>query len=1096
LRILHLEDDPKDAELIQSTLEAEGILCDITCVDTETEFRGSLVRNSFDLVLADYTLPGFDGISALKAAKEISPDVPFIFVSGTLGEEVGVEALKLGATDFVAKTRLSRMAPAIRRALREAEEHLGRLLAERTLRESEAYLSEAQRMSQTGSWAWNPATGDVRYWSEECFRVLGFDSRGPLPKFEEFLLRVHPDDRAQVSQSFEQFVRHKKDFELDYRIVHPVGGVRDIHAVGRAVLGHSGELMEFVGTVIDVTEHKRAGEVLQKSERNLAAIINTIPTTAWTTRPDGYCDFLNQGWLDSTGMTAEQAQGWGWAEAIHPDDRKKLVEKWQLCLASGTPIDTEARIRRFDSSYRWFLIRANPLRDESGNILKWYGTCTDIEDRKRGEEDLRARELSWRQIVDNIPGLVATMGAMGEVEFLNRQTLEYFGKTHADLKNWSLIGAVHPDDLPHVIEARKNSIEAGQIYKVEHRCLRADGVYRWFQVRGLPVRDPNNRITAWYLLLTDIDDRKRAEQKLQESEEDLRTITDTIPQPIVVLSPDGRTLYVNQVALNLTGFAVDQLDEKDFWTRVVHPDDVNLLRVERKQKLLRGDPFELEFRALYRSGQYRWQLMQYNPLKDESGQIIRWYSTATDIDDRKRAEEKLRQSEENLRTMIDAIRQYAVVIAPDGELLYANRAARDLTGISPAFPRAFHPDDVDRIRAERQEKLLRATPFDLQMRLRLKNGQYRWYLFQYEPFKGDDGGIIRWYCTGTDIEDQKRTEERLHNENLVLREEIDRSSMFEEIVGSSKPMSALLKTVEKVAPSDSTALILGETGTGKELIARALHRRSKRASRAFVKVNCAAIPQSLIASELFGHEKGAFTGALQRRLGRFEAANGGTLFLDEIGELPMETQIALLRVLQEREFERVGSNHPISVDVRVIAATNRDLRAAVADGNFRQDLFFRLNVFPISVPPLRERVEDISLLVEYFVGRFAKESGKSIRHISKDTLEQLKGYDWPGNIRELQNVIERAVILCETDTFLVDESWLERESGESSQGDGLSALADREVEMIEAALAETHGRISGPTGAAAKLGIPRQTLESKIRRLGIDKYGQKRPTST
>ena len=376
-----------------------------------------------------------------------------------------------------------------------------------------------------------------------------------------------------------------------------------------------------------------------------------------------------------------------------------------------------------------------------------------------------------------------------------------------------------------------------------------------------------------------------------------------------------------------------------------------------------------------------------------------------------------------------------------------------------------------------------------------KTGQYRWQLFEYNPLKDESGQIIRWYCTGTDMDDQKRAEERLRNENLVLREEIDRSSMFEEIVGSSKPMSQLLKKVEKVAPSDSTVLILGETGTGKELIARALHRRSKRASRAFVKVNCAAIPQSLIASELFGHEKGAFTGALQRRVGRFEAANGGTLFLDEIGELPMETQIAILRVLQEKEFERVGSNHPISVDVRVIAATNRDLPAAVAAGSFRQDLFYRLNVFPVAVPPLRERVEDIPLLVEYFLGRFAKDAGKDIRHIGKQTLEKLQRCRWPGNIRELQNVVERAVILCETDTFVVDESWLEYNSEESSQGEALSALDDPELEMIKATLAETHGRISGPSGAAAKLGMPRTTLESKLLRLGIDKYGQKRSAS-
>jgi PAS domain S-box-containing protein len=391
-------------------------------------------------------------------------------------------------------------------------------------------------------------------------------------------------------------------------------------------------------------EMKKAEEALQSSERNLAAIINTIPATAWTTRPDGYCDFLNHVWLDYAGMTAEEAQGWGWVDAIHPDDRKKLVEDWQSCLASGTPVDTEARIRRFDASYRWFLIRANPLRDESGNILKWYGTCVDIEDRKRGEETLRARELSWRQIVDSVPGLVATMGPMGEVEFLNRQTLEYFGRTNEELKNWSLIGAVHPDDLPGVIVARQKCIETGQIYEVEHRCLRADGIYRWFQVRGLPVRDAENNITAWYLLLTDIDDRKRAEQKLRQSEEDLRTITDAIRQSIVVLAPDGTTLYANRVALDRTGLTLGEANDPGFFTRVFHPDDADRLLAERQQGLSHGVPFELESRVRHRNGEYRWQLIQYSPLKGEQGQTIRWYATATDIDDRKQAEARVEQA--------------------------------------------------------------------------------------------------------------------------------------------------------------------------------------------------------------------------------------------------------------------------------------------------------------------------------------------------------------------------------------------------------------------------------------------------------------------
>jgi formate hydrogenlyase transcriptional activator len=350
---------------------------------------------------------------------------------------------------------------------------------------------------------------------------------------------------------------------------------------------------------------------------------------------------------------------------------------------------------------------------------------------------------------------------------------------------------------------------------------------------------------------------------------------------------------------------------------------------------------------------------------------------------------------------------------------------------------------------------------------------------------------VRWYATGTDIDDRKRTEDRVRNENIALREDIVRSSMFEEIVGSSEPLRRVLAQVEKVAPTASTVLILGETGTGKELIARAIHSRSKRSGRAFIRVNCAAIPPPLVASELFGHERGAFTGALQRRLGRFESADGGTLFLDEVGELPPEAQVALLRVLQDREFERVGGSHTISVDVRVLAATNRDLGAAVAEGTFREDLFYRLNVFPLRMPALRERVDDIPILVKYLVNRYAERAGKSIRHINKRTLDLFQAYDWPGNVRELQNVIERAVILSDGEAFAVDDTWLTPVAAPHSVATRrpLAAnLVEHEREAIEHALREAEGVIGGPAGAAAKLGIPRQTLESKIKKLGIKRH--------
>jgi transcriptional regulator with GAF, ATPase, and Fis domain len=351
-----------------------------------------------------------------------------------------------------------------------------------------------------------------------------------------------------------------------------------------------------------------------------------------------------------------------------------------------------------------------------------------------------------------------------------------------------------------------------------------------------------------------------------------------------------------------------------------------------------------------------------------------------------------------------------------------------------------------------------------------------------------------------DLSEQKRAEaeiralkDQLYKENLVLREEVDRTSMFEEIVGASKPLKAVLSRTAKVAPTDSTVFITGETGTGKELIARAVHKRSRRSERPFVSVNCAALAPSLIASELFGHEKGAFTGAIQRRLGRFELADGGTIFLDEVGDLPPDTQVALLRIIQEREFERVGGTQSLKANVRVIAATNRDLELAVANGSFRQDLFYRLNVFPIEAPPLRERKDDILMLVEYFVQRYANRAGKKIRSIDKKTLDLLQAYQWPGNIRELQNIIERSVILSSSEFLFIDESWFARElpppaprveapEGFTGEGDARS-----EREIIEAALAESRGRVSGSSGAAAKLGIPQSTLAYKIKVLGINK---------
>src|SRR5215475_12803487 len=453
----------------------------------------------------------------------------------------------------------------------------------------------------------------------------------------------------------------------------------------------------------------RAEQALLSSERNLAATINTIPTTAWTTRPDGYCDFLNRVWLEYAGMTAEQAQGWGWAEAIHPDDREKLVEEWQSCLASGTPVDTEARIRRCDGSHRWFLIRGNPLKDESGNILKWYGTNIDIEDRKRREEALQASELSWRQIIDNIPGFVHTTSATGEVEFLNQQVLEYFGKSREELKDWSRIDIVHPDDLPRVIEAWRKSVETGQPYEVEQRNRRADGVYRWVQSRGRAVRNPKGEITAWYWLNTDIDDRKRAEQELKRSEEFLAegqrlsrtgSFSWRVETDEITWSEQLRRIFEFDDNLPVT---FERIGGR------VYPDDLPLLQDMMEKARGAASYFEYQHRLLMPDHAVKHIHLFAHATRDEYGQL-EYVGAAQDVTD--------------LYTITDAIANPVMVLTQDGAMLYANRVALNQWGLTSSaaknegfFQRACHPDDIERMHEERRVGLLQRVAFQQELRL-------------------------------------------------------------------------------------------------------------------------------------------------------------------------------------------------------------------------------------------------------------------------------------------------------------------------------------------------------------------------------------------
>jgi PAS domain S-box-containing protein len=686
----------------------------------------------------------------------------------------------------------------------------------------------------------------------------------------------------------------------------------------------------------------------------------------------------------------------------------------------------------------------------------------------------------------------------GALTFVNERTADYLGLPKDDplrfgrvtSADWdSHIPLLHPDDREETRRVWSDCLRMGRAGEVSFRVRNAEGGYRWFLSRAEPVRAANGTLLYWIGVNHDIEERKQAEFYLAEGQRLAHTGS-------WAFTPAGFEYWSSEL------FHIHGLDPtgkpptKEEYLALVHPEDRELVGQQIQEMLTANRAFDFTKRIVRPDGQIR-SVRCVGVLATQEGSFRRFVGTGMDVTEQEQLMEEMRKSEVELRQMLDFAPQLVGVYGPNRERLHINRIALDYAGVSleewrqTAEPGAFvHPDDRARDRDFFDRARSTGSAYELELRLRKGDGTYRWFLARLNPVRDDKGQIRRWYVTCTDIEDRKRAEEKLQQENVALREEIDRASMFEEIVGTSPALQTVLSRISKVAPTDSTVLISGETGTGKELVARAIHRRSKRAARAFVSVNCAAIPRDLIASELFGHEKGAFTGAMQRRLGRFELAEGGTIFLDEVGELSADTQVALLRVLQEREFERVGGRQSIRADVRVIAATNRDLKAAVANGTFREDLYYRLNVFPLEIPPLRARRVDIPLLVEYFIDRYGRKAGKNIRSVDKTTLQLLQSYPWPGNIRELQNIIERSVIVCETEIFTVDESWLSQQSRDERSGGKLylsQKLAAKEREVIEEALQESQGQVFGPLGAAAKLGIARSTLESKIQSLNINK---------
>jgi PAS domain S-box-containing protein len=729
-------------------------------------------------------------------------------------------------------------------------------------RRAELFLEEGQRLSHTGSWMWNLASGELK-WSEEHSRILGVDQGHEKPSSALFWSRVHPDDRLSLQHTVGRAVREKQNFEQEFRIIVPDGTVKHAYGIGRAVVNDASELVEFIGTTMDITERKRAEEEFRKQKAHFEKLFELAPEAIVLRDVDNRVLKANREFTNLFGFTVEEALGRNISELIVPDSSWEESETLRQALKCGERVDAELTRRRKDGSRLIVSFVAAPVCVD-GNTAEIYGIYRDITERKKAEETLKRSEAYLSE----------------------GQRLSHTG-------SWA------------------RSVSTEEVYFSQES----------FRIFGL---DP------------------------------------------------ATTKVTLDTVLNRT-----------------HPDDRSSF-AETIQKAIRDAcDFEKDFRIILDDGTIRYIHVLGHPVKNAAGNAVEFVGTHMDVTEQHLSRKALEDALVEINTL----------------------------------------------------------------------------------------------------------KEQLVQENVALRQEIDETSMFDEIVGKSAALQKVLKELETVGPTDSTVLIYGETGTGKELIARAIHNLSSRRSKAFVKVNCAAIPTGLLESELFGHERGAFTGAIAQRIGRFELAHQGTVFLDEIGEVPLELQPKLLRVLQEREFERLGSSRTQKTDARLIAATNRDLSAMVEEQKFRADLFYRLNVFPLYVPALRERPEDVPLLVRHFAELFSRRMRKSIETIPAETMSALIQYHWPGNVRELQNVIERAVILSTRGVLRASIADLNAHSIGARRNEEFKTSVRKRIrsnvpvlsrEQVIQAIQESDGRVGGSEGAAARLGLKRTTLIAHMKRLGIN----------
>ncbi len=974
--------------------------------------------------------------------------------------------------------------------------------AEEKIRTSEKMLQEAQKIAHLGSFEWVIAQNQLSLSPELC-RIYGIKSQKFEGTVEEFFSQIHPEDLDKVKSSFKNAVRNHSSFSLEERIKRPDGTVRVLYIAGEVIVGNDGTPVKVIGVCQDITERKLAEHALQESENRLRRIYEAANDAIFVIDPVKNA-------IVETNTKARKMLGYSEQEftglpvrKVHPQEMEIITEFWER-IVSGEVIRNDKLTCKAKSG-RIFPAEISFSRVVIKDNIYVLALVRDITERKNAEKALKEKESRYRTLYTKTPVMLQSIDSEARIISVSDFWLDTLGYQRDEV-----IGRRIFDFLTEASRKYAEQVYFPRFLKTnflkeeELQFRKKNGEVIDVLLSAIAELDEYGKMVRTLAVLIDVTKRKQAEEERDSLRRRNELILNSAGEGIYGVDLDGNVTFVNPAAEKMVGWEKDELIGKTMHSILHHsrvdgtfyPFDECPIIAAFKDGLIYNNDNEV----FWRKDGTNFPVEYTSTPMLEKGKIIGAVVVFEDVTKRKQTEEALRESNAKTAAILEVIPDLMFRLSADGTHLDFYSSSLDELYLDPKDFLGKRIDEV--LPAEVSQK------YRYHIQRAFESSELQRFEYKLAFPEGSRIYESRMVVSGDNetltivrnISERKKAEEALKKahselkilkdhleaENIYLQEEIKLEHNFEEFVGQSEKVKKILRKIEQVAPTDSTVLILGETGTGKELIARSIHNLSSRNNRPLVKVNCAALPANLIESELFGHEKGAFTGAFTRKVGRFELADRGTILLDEIGDLSLELQAKLLRVLQEGEFERVGGSESIKIDVRVISATNRNLEKAVGEGGFRADLFYRLNVFPIELPPLRELKEDIPILAHHFVIKHSKRLGKKIDSISKRMMDALQAHSWPGNVRELENIIERAAISAPAHVLKLDV-YIDSRVLQVSQISGSATLEEVDRTHIFRVLENANWVVEGKRGAAQILGLHPNTLRAKIKKLSIEK---------